>query len=262
MRKNNCELVRRELDELMLDETGSTAALEHLRECGACREFHEKQTKLRQIVGSLGTVAAPADFDFRLRARLANESSSSTSPFSFVPNFLSGPILQRGFAAVAVLVVFATGAYLVRNALNRPTTSTSDEMAKQAPAPVVSETPKPPQAAVTPNTPERSKPLDVAVVQNKRSQGPRTERAGLVAAFGNKPLATKEIANTGAEVIGNSEPVGPSTAFSIDASSIQYFKLSVDDGRGNAKTISVPTISFGSQRLMQNANQFAPKRVW
>ena len=62
MRKNTCELVRRELDELMLDETCSTAVLGHLRECGACREFHEKQTKLRQIVGSLGTVSAPADF--------------------------------------------------------------------------------------------------------------------------------------------------------------------------------------------------------
>ena len=84
MRKNNCEVIRRELDELMLDETCSTAALEHLRECGACRKFHEKQTKLRQIVGSLGTVAAPADFDFRLRARLANESASAASHFSFV----------------------------------------------------------------------------------------------------------------------------------------------------------------------------------
>jgi len=253
MRKNICELVRRELDELMLDETCSTAALGHLRECGACREFQEKQTKLRQIVGSLGTVAAPADFDFRLRARLANESSSAASSFSF----LAGPVLRRGFAAVAVLVVFATGAYLVRNTLNRP--GTSEQMAKQTPA--VRETPKPPQETVTRNTQEPPKTMDVAVVQNKRSQGNRTGRAGLVA-IRNRPLATKEFSSTGAEVIGNAEPVGTSTPFSIDASSLQYFRVSVDDGRGNAKTISVPTISFGSQRLMQNANQFAPKRVW
>ena len=119
MRKNICELIRRELDELSLDETCSTAAVEHLRECGACREFHEKQTKLREIVGSLGTVAAPADFDFRLRARLANESSSAASQF----NFLAWPVLRRGFAVAAVLLVFATGAYLVRNALNRPPAS-------------------------------------------------------------------------------------------------------------------------------------------
>ena len=73
MRKNNCEVIRQELDELMLDENSSAAVTEHLRECAACREFNEKQTKLRQIVGSLGTVSAPPDFDFRLRARLANE---------------------------------------------------------------------------------------------------------------------------------------------------------------------------------------------
>ncbi len=72
MRKNNCKLIRRELDELMLGEAWSSDATEHLRECASCREFHEQQTKLRQIVGSLGTVEAPADFDFRLRARLAN----------------------------------------------------------------------------------------------------------------------------------------------------------------------------------------------
>ena len=253
MRKNICEVVRRELDELMLDETCSTAALEHLRECGACREFQEKQTKLRQIVGSLGTVAAPADFDFRLRARLANESGSAASTFSSI----AWPVLRRGFAAVAVLVVFGIGAYLVRNALNQPTVP-SVEVAKQAP-PVINETPNPPQPAVTTETP---KPQDVAIVQNKRPQGNRSERPGLVAAVRNKPFATKELSSTGAEVIGNAEPVGTSTPFSIDASALQYFRVSVDDGRGNAKTISVPTISFGSQRLMQNANQFAPKRVW
>ena len=254
MRKNICEVTRRELDELMLDETCSTTAVDHLRECGACREFHEKQTKLRQIVGSLGTVSAPADFDFRLRARLANESSSAASPFSFV----AWQSLRRGFAAVAVLVVFAVGAYLVRNALNQPT-APSVEIAKQTPA--VRETPKPPQETVKPTAVEQPKPQDMAVVQQKRPQGNRIEREGLVA-IKNKPLTTRELSNTRAEVVGNTESVGTSAAFPIDATSVQFFKFSVDDGRGNAKTISVPTISFGSQRLMQNANQFAPKRVW
>src|ERR1043165_4936704 len=237
MRKNICEVIRRELDELTLDETCSTAALEHLRECGDCREFHEKQTKLRQIVGSLGTVAAPADFDFRLRARLANESSSAASHFSFI----AWPVVRRGFVAAAGLVVFATGAYLVQNALNQPPAVI--EVAKQTPAPVVTETPKPPQLTMTPSAAEKPKPENVAVVPNTRPH--RTERSEFVA-IRNKPLATKEISSTGGTVIGNTEPVGMSTAFPIDASSVQFFKFSVDDGRGNAKTISVPTISFGS----------------
>ena len=255
MRKNICELIRRELDELTLDETCSTTAVDHLRECGACREFQEKQTRLRQIVGSLGTVAAPADFDFRLRARLANESSSAASHISFV----TWPVLRRGFAAAALLLVFATGAYLVRNALNQPTAS--DEMAKQAAAPAVREEPKP-QETVTPGTSEMPKPQDVAVIPSERPQKNKTERPRQVAIRNMRQLATVDSASTRAEAINGTHPLASSFAFPIDASSVQYFKLSVDDGRGNAKTISVPTISFGSQRLMQNANQLAPKRAW
>jgi hypothetical protein len=252
MRKNTCELIRRELDELNLDETFSTAAIEHLRECGACREFHEKQTKLRQIVGSLGTVAAPADFDFRLRARLANESSSAVSSFHFV----AWPVLRRGLATAAVLVVFATGVFFVRNVLNRP--PAVDQTARQAPAPAIHEPPKSIEV-VKPDTPQTPKPQDVAVVQKRQPH--RVQRSEFVA-FGNKTLATRESSSTVATVIGNTEPLGTSEAFPIDASSLQSFKVLVDDGRGNAKTISVPTISFGSQRLMQNANHYAPKRVW
>ncbi len=256
MRKNICELIRRELDELNLDETCSTAAVEHLRACGACREFHEKQTKLREMVGSLGTVAAPADFDFRLRARLANESSSAASQI----NFLAWPVLRRGFGVAAVLLVFATGAYLVQDALNRP--PASDEMAKEASAPAVLETPKP-QETVAPNTSEAPKPADLAGIPNVRPQKNRTERPRHVAIRNTRQLATKDTASIRAEVINGADPLASSSnTFSIDASAVQYFKLSLDDGRGNAKTISVPTISFGSQRLMQNANQFAPKRVW
>src|SRR5215203_1071765 len=116
MRKNICEAIRLELDELMLGEACSSATSAHLHECAECREFQDKQIKLRQIVGSLGTVSAPADFDFRLRARLANESSSATSLWQFA-------FPRRGLAVAAVLLVFATGAFLVRNLWNQPAES-------------------------------------------------------------------------------------------------------------------------------------------
>jgi hypothetical protein len=71
-----------------------------------------------------------------------------------------------------------------------------------------------------------------------------------------------DFSSEGAEMIRATEPVGVSAAFPIDGSSIQSLKVSIDDGRGNARTISVPTISFGSQRIVKEANQFAPKRDW
>src|ERR1044072_1965410 len=112
MSKNNCEVIRRELDEVTLGETISTGAGEHLRECAACREFNEKQTRLREIVGSLGTVSAPPDFDFRLRARLANDAGGASFHF--------WPLARRGLAFAAVLLVFVMGALLIRNVFNRP----------------------------------------------------------------------------------------------------------------------------------------------
>ena len=243
MRKNNCKLVRRELDELMLGEAWSAAATEHLRECASCREFHEQQTKLRQIVGSLGTVEAPADFDFRLRARLANDAGSA-------PN-IYWAFARRGLAVAAMMIVFVTGAVVVRNVLNQPANIGNVAQQPQVhqpvkpdePTPVVKEDNKPDQvvAGVTPVTIRKSRPTQID--------------------YKNRPLSSKDISSLGAKVINGTQPVGVSAAFPIDTSA-QSITVLLDDGRGNAKTISVPTISFGSQRIVQSGNQFAPKRDW
>jgi hypothetical protein len=249
MRKTNCELIRQELDELMLSEASSASVVEHLRECSACREFHEQQTKLRQIVGSLGTVAAPADFDFRLRARLAGNSNSAAFHLNSY-----WPFARRGFAVAALLIVFAVGAVLVRNILNQP--SSVNDIAREQPH--VAQPPKPAET-VTPQQrqePSQQQPL-VAVAPDKTKSerptqnGPRTKRS----------IVAVDFSSERAEVIHESQLVETSAAFPIDAS-LQSFRVSLDDGRGNARTILVPTISFGSQRMLQTGNQFAPKGVW
>ena len=253
MRNTNCELIRRELDELMIGEAASAAAVEHLRECAACREFYEKQTKLRQIVGSLGTVAAPPDFDFRLRARLASESSSAV--YHLRPAYsLFG---RRGLAVAATLLLFATGAVLVRNVLNRPTpintvAQQDQPNIKQPPQRVESNGP----------TPGDSPANVVADNADRRPQTIKNERPVTAGYKPKRSVAAADFSSERAELIKGAEPVGVSAAFAIDASSLQSLKVSVDDGRGNARTISVPTISFGSQRLVKEANQFAPKRDW
>lgn len=247
MRKNNCGVVRQELDELTLDETCSASAAAHLRECAECREFHQQQIRLRQIVGSLGTVSAPADFDFRLRARLANDSGSAAF-YSFV---------RRGFALATVLLVFATGAFLVRNVLDRPETGNGVVTTTQQPA--VPEPPKPDETIRT--VPDNAGQLLVGTGPEKRPQTIRNERPSSTAA--SKPkrsLVAQDFSFTPAEVIKAQEAESAFEAFPLDAS-LDSFKVSLDDGRGNARTISVPTVSFGSQR-MQTGNQFAPKRVW
>ena len=246
MRKNNCKLIRRELDELMLGEAWSSSVTEHLRECASCREFHEKQTKLRQIVGSLGTVEAPADFDFRLRARLANGGSSAPGIYwAFV---------RRGLAVAAIVIVFATGAIVVRNLMNQQTPV--DNVAKQ---PEVHQTVKPGEVAPVVREERTPEPV-VADVGGNAPPLVRRNRPTQID-YKKRPVSSIDFSSERAEVINGAEPVGVSAAFPIDAS-LQPFKVSLDDGRGNAKTISVPTISFGSQRIVQSGNPFAPKRDW
>jgi len=243
MRNNNCELIRRELDELMLGEAWSAAATAHLRECAECREFHEQQTKLRQIVGSLGTVEAPADFDFRLRARLANDASSAPPIY--------WAIARRGLAVAAMVIVVVTGFVVVRDVMrqmeNNGEVAQKPQVQQPAkpdePTPVVKEEKKPEQvvAGVTPVTIRKIRPTQ--------------------ADYRKQPLSTKDVSSLGAKVLNGTEPAGVSAAFPID-SSAQSITVSLEDGRGNAKTISVPTVSFGSQRIVQGGNQFAPKRDW
>jgi len=243
MRKNYCEIIRRELDERMLDEACSSSVLEHLRDCADCRDFHQKQTKLRRMVGGIGTVAAPADFDFRLRARLANESNSAT----FHLQSTYWPFVRRGLAVAAVLLVFATGIVVVRKIINRDETVAIQPriIIDPAPAPVPAHKPEQFTAANPPSSPQR--------IKNERPLQTNLKP--------RHPMAAIDFSSQRAEVINGLEAVGSTTVFPLDTS-LQPFKILLDDGRGNARTISVPAISFGSQRVLRNANSFAPKDVW
>jgi hypothetical protein len=246
MREAKCETVRRELEELMLGDECSTGAKQHLRECGDCREFHQKQTKLRQIVGSLGTVEAPPDFDFRLRARLANESRSS----GFHLRMMQWSVASKGFAAATMVLLFVGGVVYVRTVVDhRPQ---KREVAEQRP--------EPPRPAAEPiqkkvDGPEQ-KPVVALANESRRTGGERrvTSRA-------KAPLVAVDFGSERAPVISDSHRHSP--IFPIDAS-LQPFKVSIDDGRGNARTISVPTITFGSQRVLPVGNSFAQKSdvVW
>ena len=246
MRKARCETVRRELEELRLHDECSMDATQHLRGCRECREFYQQQTKLRQIVGSLGTVEAPPDFDFRLRARLANESSSAGFHF----RALQWSFASKGFAAAAMILLFVGGfVYFQTFVDQRPVQQTIAEHRTEPPQPV-------------------SKPVENKVVDPQSTpvvasdNGPRRiESERRVTTKAKAPLVAADFASERPTMISDTHRHSP--VFTIDAS-LEPFKVSLDDGHGNARTISVPTITFGSQRVLPAANQFAQKGdvVW
>ncbi len=246
MKEKRCETVRRELEALRLrDECSMDAAL-HLRGCRECREFYQQQAKLQQMVGSLGTVEAPPDFDFRLRARLANESSSAGFHF----RALQWSFASKGFAAAAMILLFVGGFVYVRTIVNQP--PAQETVADQRTEPA-QPAPKPVENKVVD---QQSIPV-VASDNGPRRVG--SERR--VTAKAKAPLVAADFASERPTLISDTHRHSP--IFTIDAS-LEPFKVSIDDGHGNARTISVPTITFGSQRVLPAANQFPQKGdvVW
>src|SRR4051812_33593106 len=100
MNRKECRSTRREIEQKELNQRLSDQAPAHLDSCMPCREFHDERVSLRELVGSLEPVAAPGDFDLRLRARIAAERQRN-SRGSFFTRFAVGtPAI-----AVAALIV-------------------------------------------------------------------------------------------------------------------------------------------------------------
>src|SRR3712207_5392358 len=104
----NCKTYRREIEEAAGRAPLGREAEAHLAACGACRDFLRERAALVGLVGGLGRVAAPDDFEIRLRARMAGRRDSGRGHF-FGLNFAFTPGLA---AAASFVFVFALAAVL------------------------------------------------------------------------------------------------------------------------------------------------------
>jgi hypothetical protein len=264
MRNMNCRNVRYEIEEAAVGDLLGSDVNDHLSSCVACKTFFREQTRLQELVASLGSVEAPGDFDFRLRARLAGEKRGVAQPLA-LGNFSFG--LRS--AAVATILLLIGSALMFVSFRTRSNTPLTADVPKTAPLPA-------PDKQGT----GQSKPTDLRETGTSEvASGPlKNERNPVEANLGssdhrvpkrrvlNGELATlgaknrqksRDLSGTQAAVLKASDQVidtYPTTAFPINASS-QSLKVSVDDGRGSSRTISLPTVSFGSQRsLSQSAS--------
>jgi hypothetical protein len=266
----NCRNIRGEIDEADLNQELSNTAVEHLQLCTDCRSFHDDRGGLRNLMSSLGTVSAPADFDFRLRARLAREKDSPNGVFAS-GKFLIG---ARSAAAVALVLLLAlVGGIVVRNRVSSSKGGGSvaagganARTLRPDAKPLTSVDSTPSQAGVTngsapvdyrgPAPTEEKQRRRVRVPENNREQ-----TAGIVAE--NKSAVRERSENPATVVILNDRTDGGVVRVPIDGQSL---RVSVDDGHGTARTISVPAVSFGSQRVGERGLSFAPikstKGVW
>ncbi len=79
----------------------SETATLHLNDCADCRKINGVQTRVWQIIDRFEPVAAPKDFDFRVKSRIA-----SAKPSNFQSQFL--PVLRYvlGLSVVGLVLAF------------------------------------------------------------------------------------------------------------------------------------------------------------
>ena len=251
MSKTTCSTIRRQLDELMLGDAQSLDVSQHLRECNACRDFHEKQTKLRQIVGSLGTVSAPSDFDFRLRSKLASGKSNGSYQLT-----RSLWLFGKRTAIVAAAVLIIVGAVFLMRELQIQNTviqTAEDNRPPSRTVPAVVD-------STTVGTNQDSKATDVTAKASEKEKEKVSRKIMSIPPRNIRTLDSKDEASSRAPLI-RAPQQAVDQIFPVDASQ-QSLRVSLFDGRGNPRTISLPTVTFGSQRVVPTATSFAPKGVW
>ena len=239
MLSKECRLTRRQIDELSLGERPSERTSAHLSLCAACRDFRAERIELRQLVGSLESVVAPADFEMRLRARIAREQSPSREPL------FARLIRMPALAAAALFVI--VGGSLVWVAQRDIEPSAPMATVKQ-PSPLAK--PSEPVTTGVPGEATEANPPSDETAQNVGGVGNRKNRASRVRSQDYSVLPAETIRQgDSAYVNAPSKPV----------------VFALEDERGTKRKISLPPVSFGSQSLVDNrvpVSYTGNSRVW
>jgi hypothetical protein len=282
----NCQKCKNEIEDRDLRrESLSSAAAAHMAACAGCRVFGEERLALRRLVGGLEKVSAPADFDFRMRARMAAERDAvapRAAWFNFSPAALSWPL-----AGCLALVVSASLYFQQR----RPDAPASPPVAEHARVTTPS-----PQVSVAAVTPERVQAAsddtrpNLSSNDDTRSNDPlnRETRPGVEAvsssnfssrlqqrALPPRPLGRagveRELARV--EVSNSTALTGESNSTALTGATPRFasdnltrsegaliplqldapegqLKVLLRDTSGGARTISVDSVSFGSRDVI------------
>ncbi len=214
MNGKECRATRREIDEGELNRTLSRQAHAHVAGCASCREFRAERTSLRELVGSLEPVAAPGDFDLRLRARLASERQNrSRRPFIF------------------------------RLAIGTPASGSRQEPA----------VPKQANLSYSPLAPVESREAPPQLSSDLKPTGRRNREGNSDGEINRKSdsagINARDYGASPAESIRQIEQKAGEVSLSAP---VKPMVVSMEDDRGAKHKISLPPVSFGAQRMVDN----------
>ncbi|MDQ3258771.1 MAG: hypothetical protein M3R15_33710 [Acidobacteriota bacterium] len=267
----NCETFRAEIDESDRRSRPSAGAAAHLARCTVCGIFYRERMTLRGLVSELEMVLAPADFEFRLRARMASEKDhqggrGGVARWSFAPGALT-----IALPACCVLVIGLAVSQNYRRPqlaedIAKPPTETAlvslpnvNPVNRESTIGAATSVETIRSQTTMPSTSRRINPGGRRVPSTVRTPSLRVAR---VASTGvNESVESTSLSVRGAGVIEARPLVGvPMSA------AAQTVLVAVRDARGVDQIVSIAPVSFGAQQLVERANATAqvsaqPKEV-
>jgi hypothetical protein len=230
-----------------------SAAQEHLTACSVCTAAFDEHSRLRELIAGLEPVTAPADFDFRLRARLSSVAPRKASAFGWRWNAWKAPVF--GLATAAALAVGGTAAF--NSGMFRMST-------EHGPLNAAGQI----QAGVASLVWNKDEPTTVAVVPDRPTTSAVSDRTG-AASRRNSGIQSSEISVKGpAQTIvpvGFDQPDPNNGEFEVLGRTSASKPITVQE-RGRRRSVSVSPYSFGSQDMITPASSGAlppaSERIW
>jgi hypothetical protein len=244
-----CKAYRQEIDEAADGGAMSKGARAHASLCRVCGDELRQRESLRALVGGLDKVEAPADFEYRLRARMAAAKvNGERSRFG-------GARWLYGFAPVAIAACFVVvSATLYFRQAARPRT---------ADAPAVASMPaRNPELGQVPSVENKqSDPVEPSVAGGRVEQVNQPEVASSKSQreahqLKSRARFAREVASKG-ERRGDDEQrtlVSSVTAapilMPIRVKSDEPLRVILRDERGAERVVPMRSVSFGSQDFL------------
>lgn len=242
---SDCKFYRREIDGAADGGVLSPSARAHASSCPACGDELRVRESLRVLVGGLGKVEAPADFEFRLRARMAASKADGGRGrfggarwlYSFVP-----VAVAACFVIVSATLYFRQAAQMPPAVAAGPARSVEPDHipsikvqnSDAEPVIKVGEIAKVHgRAAASPRTNKPAHKLAARVTQAREVASRNERRADVV-------QRTLEMSVTSAQVL---------TLIPVKASA-EPMRVILRDERGAERIVPMPSVSFGSQSFL------------
>lgn len=263
----SCKAYRIEIEELERGGELGRGARAHVEACGACRHFFRERAALRSLVADIGKVSAPADFEFRLRARMRENGGAGRG--GFVRRLLTPAAATALTACLAValtaLVYFRQPSQTSEQARRQTQTATSP--AGETPSAARSTASKEDDDGEADSKRESDVQLvkaDAGTVKdvtakNASSRGAKSE----VSPRKGGGVGKADFASRGAGVVTRSGADSLDVA-RLDApipvqvpSSKQSMRVVLRDENGASRTVSMRPVSFGAQELVGRGGSVA-----